>query len=267
VRLRKVVLFGAGYWGVNYLKELGQHCVAVVDPQQESKTWIQQMYGVPVYPELPSDLDFDSAIVVTPPDTHVLIALPLLEQGKYVLIEKPVAHSTKEVEKLMPYADKCMSAFIYLYHQGIRELHHELFYTTDKIDHVFMRRTNDGPRREWGNVLWDLAPHDVAISISAFGEVTDVHAAIAKNHAFLFLKHESVETTIYVSWMGGPKTRQIEVAWSDRPERTIFDDMKTTYVITPLREMLTTFLSGKWDERGSVTLAWHVTKVLEEACQ
>ena len=44
--------------------------------------------------------EFDVAIVATPPDSHVDIALTLVEAGKHVLIEKPVTCSTAELTRL-----------------------------------------------------------------------------------------------------------------------------------------------------------------------
>lgn len=260
--MAKVVVFGAGYWGVNYIKELGGHLVAVVDPNTEALSRVAQDYSTPVFQELPSEVEFDSAIIVTPPDTHVPIALPLLEQGKYVMIEKPIAHGLVEVEQLIPYAERCMCAFIYLYHPRIWWMQHKL--ADRKVNHVFMRRTNDGPVRSWKDALWDLAIHDVAIATYWFGDAKNVVVTREQDWCVIRLDHSDTTTLCYSSWKGGPKVRQIEVVLEDEPARLIFDDLEPL-AVSPLRHMLTTFLRRDWDFRGSVEFALKVTKVMEHA--
>lgn len=248
---------------MNYLKELGAHCVGVVDPNYLRHSYITETYGVPCYAMLPKHVEFTHAVIATPPDTHVPLALPLLEQGKFVLIEKPVAHSVEEVALLKPFASRAMCGFVYLYHPTILTLR-RLLDVGDEIDHLYMRRTNDGPVREWANAAWDLATHDVAISTFFFGMPLNIRGHISRHYAQIHLEHLASDTLIYASWKGGPKIRRIEVVWNAGPERQIFDDVQTVLPTPPLREMLTTFLRGGWDSRGSVEFALKVTRVLEE---
>src|SRR5690606_23376873 len=49
-------------------------------------------------------LEFDAAVVVTPPPTHRPIAGQLLEAGKHVLMEKPLATTIEDARELVDIA-------------------------------------------------------------------------------------------------------------------------------------------------------------------
>lgn len=48
----------------------------------------------------------DGICVVTPTPTHADIAVPCIEQGKHVFIEKPIAQTTDEADRLLTLAEK-----------------------------------------------------------------------------------------------------------------------------------------------------------------
>ena len=76
---------------------------AVVDPASERRKLItgnfKNCYG---YPTINQDFinQIDAAIICSPPDTHISIASKLLENNKYVLVEKPLALSLDGIEEL-----------------------------------------------------------------------------------------------------------------------------------------------------------------------
>lgn len=262
-----VVVFGAGYWGTNYIRELAGNLVAVVEPDKLRADVAKQLYNVRVFPELPDDLEFDGAVIVTPPQTHIKIAKPLLERGKYVLIEKPLAQSSTEAYTIAGYRDRCMAGLVYLYHPEVERLRH--VYLNASIDHGFSRRTNQGPVREWGNAMWDLAPHDISIFNYIAGSSTiGVEATVAYHWAAVRLLYIAFEALIYVSWIGGPKTRTVElVPTVGGGDRVVFDDVKMSAAMTrsPLRLMLDDFLSSKWKAESSFEAGLDVVSTLE-AC-
>lgn len=262
----KTVVFGGGYFGRNYIRELGHNLVAVIEPDPANAEYVHKTYNVPVYAELPQDIQFDGAVIVTPPTSHVELAKGLLAQGYYVLIEKPFAISVEEAYQLHRWRDKCMAAMIYLYHPSVAWLKEVVKFTP--LNHIYTRRTNDGPIRPWQNALWDLAAHDVSICNYILGQTPHALEAMgsrSRDWAMLRSIYVAAEAITYVSWRGGPKVRTVELVPQDGHDRIIFDDMQTALEISPMRLMLNAFLSGKWDERGAFETGIEVTNVLEKA--
>ena len=265
----KVVLFGAGYWGVNYIKELGARLECVIEPDAKRALHIKKVYNVDVFPELPQDVTFDGAIIATPPHTHVEIAAPLLDKGYYTLIEKPMSDRLHMLDSLHN-VDRCMSGLVYLYHPSVLNLR-SLFLAGELFAHAYSRRTNNGPIRTWGDALWDLAPHDISIFNYIFGTTPEEVSVNRHKHWAMLrmlyhpLNLESFETFTYVSWLGGPKTRKVEFL-GEGSERIIFDEMvEGPQDPSPLRLMLDDFLSGEWSQRSSFRAGKDVVKVLELA--
>jgi predicted dehydrogenase len=262
----KTIIFGAGFWGCNYIKELSHNVVAVIETDKQKAEFVTQTFNIPTYPAIPTHINFDAAIIVTPPDSHIQLAKGLLAEGHYVLIEKPFATSVEEALQLYKWRDKCMAGMIYLYHPEVERLKEVI--KTVPLNHAFSRRTNDGPIRSWQNSMWDLAAHDVSIFNYIFGQTPHAVEAIStptRDWAILRMVYVAIETLTYVSWRGGPKIRQVELVPQEGNERIIFDDVKTVLAVTPMRRMLDAFMSGKWDERCSFDAGIEVVNVLEKA--
>ncbi len=261
-----VVVFGAGYWGRNYVRELGKHCKLVIDIDPEAKEDIEERFGVEVVPDLPSGYKFDGAVVATPPMNHFRVAHPLLEQGKYVLIEKPMATTYEQAAQLASYP-KCMAGLVYCYHPETAFLCNLVDEQGGAIRHVFSRRTNYGPVRPYLNAMWDLAAHDISIFNRMFsGPPKTVHCTGDRDAVVLqmdyYIDSLRVPTFCYASWHGPPKTRRVEVVFES--ERHIFDDVQIALEEPPLTRMVKAFLSGEWD-RCSGKEGAEVVRVLELA--
>lgn len=257
----KAIVLGAGYWGKNYVRELAGNLVAVIEPDKERAEYVEQIYNVSVYPDIPEDLQYDAAFIVTPPDLHVKVALPILKSGRKVLIEKPLATSVEEAMALYPYKKQVMAAHIYLYHPAV---YHEMKSWIKKfpLDHVFAQRTNHGPIRDWQNVAWDLATHDISICNYLLGKPVSVEASGTRDWVVLSIQYIAASAIIYVSWFGGPKTRRMELVPAIEHERYLFDDSKWIMEVSPLRRMLDAFLEGSWD-RCTLDEGIEVLQVLE----
>lgn len=256
----KVVVFGAGYWGSNYIRELGRHCVLVVDPDEGARERAKARFSAPVSAYLPDDFDFDGAVVVTPPREHYRLALPLLLENKYVLVEKPIALTYREAATLADYP-RCMVGLVYLYHPEVERLR-DVAAGMD-LSHAFSRRTNQGPIRPYLDAAWDLAPHDISIFNYVFhGKPSQVGGMKQKDWCFLKLDYPQTTALVYVSWHGAPKMRRVELVPKDG-ERVVFDDLAVVLEEPPLTRMIKAFLSGKWDRCfGSDGAA--VTQILEQ---
>lgn len=259
----RIVVYGAGYWGMNYIRELGAHVVQVVEPDTDRAEYVYQKFSVRVVSEF-RDTEHEAVIICTPPDTHVDLALPHLEAGKLALIEKPMAHSVEDAERLRPYANQIMAGLVYLYHPAV---YYEMpnWLVNNEIDHVYARRSNCGPVRPWADAMWDLAPHEASIFNHLFGTHGCASAVGTRDWAQLAIGYGSMNAVIYVSWLGHRKVRTIElVPPAGVDAGYTFDDMTWSMEVSPLRRMLDAFLSGSWD-RCHYDAGLEVVRVLEEA--
>jgi len=86
----KIGVIGTGYWGSKVLttcKEVAPSVGFDINDNWQTK-------------------DFDLAVVCTPAETHYEVAIKCLQQGKHVLVEKPVAHSLDHVKALCDLASR-----------------------------------------------------------------------------------------------------------------------------------------------------------------
>jgi predicted dehydrogenase len=86
-------------------------------------------FGVDAYTSLEEALrkvDFEAALIVTPPKSHAKIAEAALTSGKHVLIEKPLANDLKEAHWLVKQAANTQRVLMvnqqYRFHPAIRTL-------------------------------------------------------------------------------------------------------------------------------------------------
>ncbi len=104
-----IAVVGAGYWGPNLIRNFGgseQFDLRWVCDLDEAR--VRKVLGpnstVSVTTSLDEVLDdpaVDAVAVATPAATHGIIGVACLEAGRHVLIEKPLAASVTEGEKLV----------------------------------------------------------------------------------------------------------------------------------------------------------------------
>lgn len=108
----RIAVAGAGLIGLRHLEEIAasSDCVVagIVDPAPKSAE-LAQRYGVPLYPTLAACLAQgkpDGVILATPNALHVEQGLECIAAGVPVLVEKPLAHSLAEGERLVAAGEK-----------------------------------------------------------------------------------------------------------------------------------------------------------------
>ena len=109
-RLR-VAVVGCGHLGTIHARLLAARedveLVAVVDPVAAARDRVAAMHGCRGLAS-PSDLRgmVDAAVVASPTDLHADSAVPLLEAGIDLLVEKPIASSRREAGRIADVADR-----------------------------------------------------------------------------------------------------------------------------------------------------------------
>jgi predicted dehydrogenase len=241
----KVGVVGAGYWGPNLIRNFTKIEKAdmrmVCDLRQERLEHIRSLYPQVETSQKLEDMlraDVEAVAVATPVATHPKIAVKLLRAGKHVLVEKPLARSSREAKQILEaarQADKrVMVGHTFLYNPAVMALKEII--TSGEIGKVFYincTRVNLGLFQPDTNVIWDLAPHDVSIlnyvlgmepvSVSARGgsyiqkSVHDV-AYISLNFP------DGVLADLRVSWLDPCKIRRITVVGSKK--MVVYDDIE-----------------------------------------
>ncbi|RQO31946.1 oxidoreductase [Taibaiella sp. KBW10] len=109
----KFIVIGCGHIGKRHaamiLNNPEAELVALVDIKDRNELYIDQ-YDAPFfnsYEELKqAGIDFDVANIAVPNGLHATLALSVLEDCKNVVIEKPLALSTREAQQIIDLAEK-----------------------------------------------------------------------------------------------------------------------------------------------------------------
>lgn len=171
-----IAVVGFGYWGPNLVRNFQESentrvvacCDRIPERLMQAKTKHPSIETFSEVTDILKNPLIDAVVIATPVATHYEFARMAFENGKHVLVEKPVTASVAEAEKLVEIAEKRGLTFMvdhtFIYTGAVRKMKEiidqgmlgDLYY----IDSV---RINLGLIQRDVNVLWDLAPHDIAI--------------------------------------------------------------------------------------------------------
>ncbi len=186
----RVGVIGLGAMGANHVRVFAElpeaELAAVADIDEESLR--QATRGRPTkayrdYRELLADERLDAVSVVAPTRLHLEVALACMERGIPALVEKPLAASLDEEERLRSAAEAggvpLMVGHVERFNPAVQELKRRL--TAGELGRVLqLRARRVGPfyRRERDvGVVHDLATHDIDIFHHLLGcEVEHVRA-------------------------------------------------------------------------------------------
>jgi predicted dehydrogenase len=169
-------IIGYGYWGPNLVRNFSSlpDCKVkmVSDFRKERLSLVNKAYPsvlTTIDPgEILSSTEVDAVVIATPVFTHFPLALKALQNGKHVLLEKPMTSTVKEAEELMQVAAQknllLMVDHTFLYTGAVKKMKQLIDDKTMGDIHYFdSSRINLGLFQPDVNVLWDLAPHDISI--------------------------------------------------------------------------------------------------------
>ena len=109
----KILLIGLGSMGAKYLSCLQKEGGIEIAALRTAKGSLTNNKEITQYYSVPDALAFqpDGVIIANPTSLHVASALPFLEKGIKVMIEKPIAHSVEECNKLSGYKNLLIVAY------------------------------------------------------------------------------------------------------------------------------------------------------------
>ncbi|MEK7509236.1 MAG: Gfo/Idh/MocA family oxidoreductase [Patescibacteria group bacterium] len=151
--MTRLALFGHGRWGKAILRTLEGFPEVSVTVVGRGET---------------PGANVDGAIIATPVSTHAELALPLIERGVPLLIEKPLTASVEEANRLEAAAEKADTlvqvGHIHLHNPAFMKVQ-ELLPTLGRIRYLSFEGMNNGPARNDASVLWDWLPHPLSMTL------------------------------------------------------------------------------------------------------
>jgi predicted dehydrogenase len=221
-------VIGYGYWGPNVVRNLttleGSRVLTIADLSEAARVRAQKAFPdihISAFPnEVLASPQIDAIAIVTPVWTHYELAKAALLNGKHVFVEKPFTSTSGQAEELIELAEKknlkIMVDHTFLFTGAVRKIRQLLDEKAlGKLYYYDSMRVNLGLFQHDINVLWDLAPHDLAIMDHLIGSVPEAVVATGQKHlnghediAFMTLYFpEKVIAHINVNWLSPVKIR------------------------------------------------------------
>ncbi|HLO68002.1 MAG TPA: Gfo/Idh/MocA family oxidoreductase [Holophaga sp.] len=221
----RVAVVGAGPWGLNHVRTLQAlgALAGVVEAEPEAAARVRaQCPGLPVWDGLAAALDeplgggraVEGVVIATPAPTHASLACEALVRGRGVLVEKPMTLASRDAAHLVEVAaarnQVLMVGHLPLFQPALRELKALLDGgALGRVLRVHLERLGLGRVRETEDVLWSLAPHDVAVLLHLMGGPPRAVAAAGAAHLQPGI-HDDVH--LELAFTGG-RSAHVHVSW------------------------------------------------------
>jgi predicted dehydrogenase len=242
IRLGQV---GIGYWGRNLLRSLlslpDADVVRACDRDESIRRQAAAAYPdlalTAAFDDLLDDERIEAIVIATETPTHFVMAEAALRAGKHVLVEKPLAQTVEQAERLVSLAEEnqlcLMVGHLLRYHPAfeyVERLAREG--ALGELRYLCSTRVNLGIVRERENAFDSLAPHDLATSLALLGEPVSVSATGAaylrpgvQDVVFASVHFEGGRLAhLHTSWLDPQKVRKVTLVGSQR--MVVIDDME-----------------------------------------
>ena len=239
----RVAVIGAGRWGRNLVRVLHRLGAlhTVCDLEAGARDAVVRMYPdvrvVQKVDDVLADREVSAIVVALPAQLHHAVARRALRAGKDVLVEKPLALSTREGRDLVSLARRrravLMVGHILNYHPGFTRL--QAIVRSGELGdvlYIYSNRLNLGQVRREENILWSFAPHDISAILSLVGALPITVSATGR----AYLQPAVVDVTVtnltfaggvrahvFVSWLHPFKEQRLVVVGARK--MAVFDDM------------------------------------------
>ncbi len=241
-----IVLIGYGYWGPNIAKnamlsdKVDLFGICDLSPERLEKA--RTIYGNSIkyfndYQELISRDDIDVFALAVKNDVGQKIAEDILNAGKHLFIEKPLAKSVENAMRLKEIAQKNKLVLhvdhIMIFNPVIRKIK-QIISSGELGDLIYFdsSRVNLGPSiKEDVNAMWDLAVHDLAVVDYLSNGVTAKHVnAVGLSRygsqeelTYLSIQYEGFIAMLKSSWISPLKERRMIIGGTKK--MLVFDEL------------------------------------------
>lgn len=242
-----IAVIGSGYWGPNLIRNVAQIPTAMLHTlcdlnEKRLREIADEYHPLHITTQMDDILqnpDIDGVILATPAHTHADFARRMLNAGKHVLVEKPLALNSKDCQDLIDLAAArrrhLMVGHVFVYNPAVLKLK-ELIDKNElgKVFYIYSTRVNLGQIREDVNVFWNLAPHDLSILNFLLGETPRRVAGHGYNYlrpthsledvVVAILEYPSgIAAHLHTSWLDPNKVRRMTVVGEKK--MVVYDDI------------------------------------------
>lgn len=229
----RTVVIGLGSMGTNHVRIqsdlAGVELVGAADPRASVRAKKEAKYGMPVfedYRRMLDELKPDAVIAAVPTDMHADVSIEALERGCHVMVEKPIAPSIADAERMIAAAKKAdrllMVGHIERFNPAVVEIARRVrLGELGKIFQLHARRLSPFPGRiQDVGVTLDLATHDIdamhmitgETPVRVFGETARQAHETQEDMVSGTLRFPSGPIGVLdVNWLSPKKLRQLSV--------------------------------------------------------
>lgn len=242
-----LLLIGRGNWSQNYQRTL-----------QQFPNIHLTIAGKSDWQEKSLQLKYDGVIICTPPNTHVALALAFLKNNIPVMIEKPLALSLNECQKLQGFDAPILVNHQHLFAQDYQHIKQTIL--PNQIISIDSIGTSNHEPRHGYSELFDYGPHDISMILDLAQQfpIEIKCQAVSDRRLFIIeLQFEHFKTSSVVGHTEF-KHRYFKV------NNLIYDTDKTND--RPLTTSLQIFIQaiqGRKDDRLGLDLSLKIMQVLE----
>ena len=229
----KVAVIGVGSMGRNHARVYGElpeaELVAVADADGQVADKVASQFGIKAYTNYQQMLEVEcpqAVSIAVPTALHEEAATAALKAGAHVLVEKPIAATLEEGQRLIELAKRMnrqlMVGHIVRFNPAMQALKQKLEDgELGRIFQIFCRRAGPFPARirDVGVVI-DLAPHDV--DVMRFLTGLDPIRVFAETERRIHTEYEdllwgmlrfpdSVVGSLEINWLTPTKIREVLV--------------------------------------------------------
>lgn len=290
--MMRIGLIGSGYWArtthAPALAEDESVCFAGVwSPNSQHASLISDAHEVRLYPDFESALgDVDALVIAVPPNVQPKIAVRAAEAGKHLLLEKPLATTSREGRMIEAAVSASRVASIVFFTCQFSDPQSRWLERAESVTAGWsggwahwlssaMSAAATSPYagskwREKFGALWDLGPHALSTLSPTLGRVVAVTGSVAQDGTVhLILSHASgALSNVILSIFASPTASGLDVSlWGTQGTSSMPTDFESSVsgVRAAIRELQEAALMDEPKHRCDVHFGQYVVNVLEAA--
>jgi predicted dehydrogenase len=239
---KNIAVIGCGHWGKNLVRNFAEldALAAVCDPNDKLAQSFAEQYNVGnlSFAAILANPAIDGVVLAVPAPLHASMAIEVMNTGKHVYVEKPLAMNRIEAEAMIASAKEndvqLMVGHLLQYHpvfMAVRGLVEsgEL----GSLSYIYSNRLSFGKVRSEEDVIWSFAPHDISMILSLTGQEPEIvrteSSCILQSHiadtATVHMEFKSaLKAHVSVSWLHPFKEQKLVVV--GQGGMAVFDDTK-----------------------------------------
>ncbi len=255
----RIAVLGCGYWGSNHirtLKALGAlHAVSDAN-RARAEGFASEQDCLAIDPDaLFSRPDIDAIVMALPPQFHAEAAIKAVENGKDVLVEKPIALTVADAERAVAAARMhgriFMVGHVLRFHPAFEKLKALIDQgELGDVRYIHSHRLGLGKFHTENDALWDLAPHDLSMILAITGaepvEIRGEGAALLdhlSDFAHLHMRFPNgLRSHLFASRLNPYRERRLTVVGTRA--MAVFDDVE------PWERKLAVYRHAVWQDSG-----------------